>query len=155
MDVNKLNFINRGSLELFKKLAADAPGKWGKMNAQQMVEHLTEFFLVSAGKVKFELVTPREYLPKYKEFLLSDKEFRENTKAPLTVIGEEALPLQYASMGQALENLEMSIRAFEDYFAKDPLQTTQHPVFGDLNFEEWILLHHKHVTHHARQFGLM
>ena len=30
-----------------------------------------------------------------------------------------------------------------------------HPVFGELNFEEWALLHYKHVTHPLRRFGLL
>lgn len=155
MDDKKLHFITKESLDLFKGLSADAAGKWGKMNGQQMIEHLAEFFWVSAGKTKFELVTPAEHLPKYKEFLLSDKEFRENTKAPTSVIGEEALPLQYANMEEALANLEQSIQAFQDCFKNDNLKKTLHPVFGELNFEEWILLHYKHVTHHTRQFGLV
>lgn len=155
MDQKKLNFITNESLQLFNNLATDTTGKWGKMNGQQMIEHLAAFFYVSAGKIKFDLVTPVEHLPKYKEFLLSDKAFRENTQAPLAVIGEEALPLRYATMNEALENLKQAIQAFEDCFKEDALKTTLHPVFGELNFEEWILLHYKHVTHHARQFGLM
>jgi Protein of unknown function (DUF1569) len=154
MDEQKLNFL-KDCTALFKKLSAGAMGNWGKMNAQQAVEHIAAFFAVSSGKIKFDLVTPVEHLPKYKEFLLSDKEFRENTKAPTNVIGEEALPLRYANMDEALEKLAGSITAFENYFKDDPLQTTLHPVFGELNFEEWVLLHYKHVTHHARQFGLM
>ena len=154
MDLQKLNFITKECGSLFKNLSADAMGKWGKMNAQQAVEHLAAFFNVSAGKIKFDLVTPVEHLPKYKEFLLSDKEFRENTKAPTNVIGEEALPLRYANMDEALEKLAGSITAFENYFKDEPLKTTLHPVFGELNFEEWVLLHYKHVMHHARQFGL-
>lgn len=155
MDVQKLNFVTKESVLLFKNLSADSMGKWGKMNAQQTVEHLAAFFNVSAGKIKFDLVTPVEHLPKYKEFLLSDKEFRENTKAPTSVIGEEALPLLYANMEAALEKLTESIAAFENYFKDEPLKTSLHPVFGELNFEEWVLLHHKHVTHHAKQFGLL
>ena len=116
MDVQKLNFIREECVLLFKKVPADSIGKWGKMNAQQAVEHLAAFFNVSAGKIKFDLVTPVEHLPKYKEFLLSDKEFRENTKAPTSVIGEETLPLQYATMEAALEKLAESITAFENYF---------------------------------------
>ncbi len=155
MDVQKLNFISVECVTKFKNLSADAKGIWGKMNAQQAVEHVAAFFNVSAGKIKFDLVTPVEHLPKYKEFLLSDKEFRENTKAPTNVIGEEALPLQYANMDEALVKLAGSISAFENCFKDDPLKTTLHPVFGELNFEEWILLHYKHVTHHLRQFGLL
>jgi Protein of unknown function (DUF1569) len=155
MDVQKLDFITKECVSLFTNLSTDAMGKWGKMNAQQAVEHLAAFFNVSAGKIKFDLVTPVEHLPKYKEFLLSNKEFRENTKAPTSVIGEEALLLQYATMEAALEKLAESITAFENYFKDEPLQTSLHPVFGELNFEEWVLLHYKHVTHHLRQFGLL
>lgn len=155
MNEEKLNFITKDCLPLFDSLAGDAAGKWGKMNAQQMVEHVAAFFLVSTGKIKFDLVTPAENLPKYKEFLLSDKEFRENTKAPTTVIGEEALPLRYTTMVEALENLKQAIAGFETYFAADANKQTMHPVFGELNFEEWVMLHYKHVTHHLKQFGLL
>jgi Protein of unknown function (DUF1569) len=155
MDEQKLNFLTKESMPLFKSLSANAVGNWGKMNGQQMVEHVAAFFLVSTEKIKFDLVTPVEHLPKYREFLFSDKDFRENTKAPGNVIGEEALPLRYASMEEALENLSKSITAFENYFKEDAEKKTLHPVFGELNFEEWVLLHYKHVTHHLRQFGLM
>jgi oxepin-CoA hydrolase/3-oxo-5,6-dehydrosuberyl-CoA semialdehyde dehydrogenase len=155
MDEQKLKFITETCVTLFKTLKGNEPGNWGKMNAQQMVEHLTTIFYVSSGKIKFDLVTPPEHLPKYKEFLLSDKEFRENTKAPVNIIGEDALPLQYATMEDALENLAASIASFENYFKEDTGHKTMHPVFGGLNFEEWVLLHYKHVTHHLRQFGLM
>jgi Protein of unknown function (DUF1569) len=155
MDERKWSFISQEYIPLLKNLPATAVGKWGKMNGQQMVEHIAAFFNVSARKIKFDLVTPVEHLPKYKEFLLSDKEFRENTQAPTSVISEEAQPLRYTSMEDALANLQQSITAFQDYFKDDKLKTTLHPVFGELNFDEWVLLHYKHVTHHLRQFGLM
>ncbi len=152
MDTQKLQFITKDCLPLFKNIKGDAIGAWGIMNGQQMVEHVAAFFAVSTGKIKFDLVTPVEHLPKYREFLLSDKEFRENTKAPSSVIGEEALPLRNVNMEEALDKLEESIKAFENYFKDDASKTTLHPVFGELNFEEWVLLHYKHVRHHLRQF---
>lgn len=155
MNEQKLNFITKDYIPLLKNLAADAMGNWGKMNAQQMVEHVAAFFFVSTEKIKFDLVTPVEHLPKYREFLFSDKEFRENTKAPGNVIGEEALPLRYSTMDEALKNLEAAIVYFEVYFKDDVNKKTLHPVFGELNFEEWVLLHYKHVSHHARQFGVL
>lgn len=155
MDKTKLQFVTKDSLALFKMIAGDAVGHWGKMNGQQMVEHVAAVFYVSSGKIKLPLVTPAEQLPKYKEFLLSDKEFRENTKAPVSVIGEEPLPLRFATMDEALENLEKAIAAFENYFATAGDEKTLHPVFGELNFEEWVLLHYKHVRHHLKQFGIV
>jgi hypothetical protein len=153
MDEQKLNFLSNELVPLLRTLSANAPSKWGKMNAQQMVEHISGFFRVSTNKLHFPLATPPEQLPKFKEFLRSDKEFRENTKAP--VLPEEPLPVQFASFEGALNDLEKEINDFLSQFTNNPVLTTQHPVFGDLNFEEWVLLHYKHVVHHAKQFGLI
>ena len=76
MDQQKLAFISTQLVPLLKKLPAAAPNKWGKMDAQQMVEHVSGFFRVSTNKLHFPLVTPEEQLPKFKAFLYSDKEFR-------------------------------------------------------------------------------
>lgn len=153
MDNIKLAFVENGFIALIKNLPADAVGKWGKMNAQQMLEHVSGFFKVSTNQIHFPLVTPVEHLPKYKEFLLSEKEFRENTKAP--VLPEEPLPLKFTTIQEAVDDLEQQIKLFVDKFSSGEIVTSQHPVFGDLSFEEWVLLHYKHVVHHARQFGLI
>lgn len=155
MDTAKLDFIQHQFVLLLKNLPAITPGKWGKMNAQQMVEHVTAFFKVSSNRINFPLVSPSEHLPKLKAFLLSDKEFRENTKAPTSVIGEEPFPIRTNNMDEAIEALQQSIDEFVEYFKGDDYKTTLHPVFGELNFEEWVLLHYKHVVHHGKQFGLV
>jgi oxepin-CoA hydrolase/3-oxo-5,6-dehydrosuberyl-CoA semialdehyde dehydrogenase len=150
MTPEKKAFLRNQFLDFFSDLKGKEIGKWGKMNSQQMIEHLSAFFKVSTGKILFPLTTPIEHLPKYKDFLNSDKEFRENTKAP--VLPEEPLPLRYPSMQKALEELEKSV---DDFFKDDHSKTTLHPAFGELNFDEWVQLHHKHVTHHLKQFRLM
>ena len=153
MDQLKLDFLSTRLVPLLKTMPNDTIMKWGKMNAQQMVEHVSGFFRVSTNKLHFPLATPVEHLPKFKEFLRSEKEFRENTKAP--VLPEEPQPVQFAGYDEAVIDLEKEIEDFVDLFTNDPALTTQHPVFGDLNFEDWVLLHYKHVIHHAKQFGLM
>jgi len=155
MQADKLQFISTGFVPLLQPLSADAMGKWGKMNAQQMAEHVSGFFKVSTEKFKFPVVTPVEHLPKYKEFLLSDKEFRENTKAPAGVVPDEPRPTTKASMAEALEELQQEIDHFIQYFKDHPGAKTAHPVFGELDFEEWVMLHYKHVVHHAKQFEVL
>ena len=155
MNQEKFNFLKNDFLPLLKNLPADTKGKWGKMNGQQMVEHVSGFFAVSYEKIKFPLVTPEEHLPKYKEFLMSEKEFRENTKAPDSVLPGEPVPLRNASMDEAIKVLEKSVHYFFTYFSENPDKKTLHPVFGELNFAEWVQLHHKHVAHHLKQFGLI
>ncbi|MBL0146027.1 MAG: hypothetical protein IPP48_09880 [Chitinophagaceae bacterium] len=152
---DKLSFIIDTFPQLLKTLNADTIGKWGKMNAQQMVEHVADFFKVSNGKLIFALLTPVDLLPKYKEFLLSEKEFKENTKAPAEVVSEEPIPVRNESFQKACAELNTEIIAFAAYFKTPNVSKTIHPVFGPLHFDEWIKLHYKHCLHHAKQFNLL
>ena len=154
MTDEKKAFLKDDLLRLVDKLKGDEKAMWGKMNAQQMLEHVSAFFKVSTEKIKFPLTTLAEHLPKYKEFLLSEKEFKENTKAPATVLPEEPLPLRYSTIQEAKDQLKKSVEEFFKFFKDDTSKTTLHPVFGQLNFDEWVQLHHKHVIHHLKQFGL-
>lgn len=137
---------------LFATLSSKQTGKWGVMNAQQMVEHVADFFKVSTQKIKFPLLTPIENLPKFKSFLLSDKEFKENTKAPM--LPNEAFKERNVQFEDSIKELQQEVDDFFDFFKNSQSLTTVHPVFGELNFEEWILLHYKHVLHHSKQFSL-
>lgn len=152
MDQQKLNFIMEKAIPLLNNLPADATGKWGKMNGQQMVEHLADFFKISTSKIKYTLVTTQENLPRLKQFLYSDKEFRENTKAP--ILPDKPFPVRFGNMLDSLKELDGEITIFNDQYNSNAGLIVMHPVFGDLNFEEWVLLHYKHVTHHLKQFGL-
>ena len=151
----KLSFLQKGMFDTIEKLEENATAKWGIMTAQQMLEHVTDFFDVSYEKIIFPLCVPEEHLPKYKAFIYSDKEFRENTKAPASVLGDVPLPLRQPSIAAARKNLQQSVERFIGWFEGDATKTSVHPAFGSLNFEEWVLLHYKHVRHHLKQFALM
>jgi hypothetical protein len=152
MNEQKLDFLQHQLLALAAQIAPDQKPLWGKMNAQQMLEHTAKFFQVSTNKRQFPLVTPVEHLPKYLEFLWSEKQFKENTKAP--VLPEEPLALDFEKYQDSLNLLRQEVDDFFTFFKEDTLKTTQHPVFGLLNFEAWVQLHHKHVIHHLKQFGV-
>ena len=153
MNQEKLAFLSSEFIPLLQHLPAGAIGKWGKMNGQQMVEHLGGFFKVSTGKLVFSLVTPPEKLPLFKAFLLSEKEFKENTKAP--VLPEDPLPIRFATQQKAIIDLEKELDLFNKLFLANANLVITHPVFGPLNYQEWVLLHYKHVVHHLKQFGLL
>ncbi len=152
MDIVKINFINAFP-QFVTKLNASQKGSWGKMNAQQMVEHMSYVFAASYGKVPISLVTPAEFLPKAKEFLLSDKEFRENTKGPIDLVPEEPQTPKHCNMHASIDELKNEIDCFFEHYKQNPNTTCIHPVFGELNFNEWITAHYKHVLHHSKQFG--
>jgi oxepin-CoA hydrolase/3-oxo-5,6-dehydrosuberyl-CoA semialdehyde dehydrogenase len=149
-----LNFI-ADAVSKFNTLLPQTMGIWGKMNAQQTVEHLADFFKLSIGEIEFPLSVPEEHLPKMKEFLYSEKMFRENTKAPLNVMPEEPVAEKQPSYEAAIFALESAIHNFTVHFEENETTTTLHPAFGWLNREGWILLHYKHIHHHLRQFNLI
>lgn len=149
----KEKFLREEYLPLIMQLPEQTIPRWGKMNLQQMIEHVTGFFKLSSDRLKIPLVTPEEQLPRFLDFLWSEKPFRENTKAPASVLPDEPLPVRTAGIGEAITKLEKAVEEFFIYFKDDPSLKTIHPVFGPLDYAAWIQLHHKHVTHHLRQFG--
>ncbi len=87
-----------------------------------------------------------------REFMMSNKPFKENTKNPL--LGEEPLPLRYKTVQGAIGALQQELIYFFEVFEKDHNLITRNPFFGDLNFEQNVQLLHKHALHHLRQFGV-
>lgn len=155
MSADKLHFLKNILFEKLSGLQPDAKANWGLMNAQQMVEHLAFIFGASAGKVKTTLLIPEEFLPKAIAFLWSDKEFRENTKAPEGLVPETPPALQHPNMQQAVAALQTEVDYFIHYFFSNSGIKVLHPSFGELDYEGWLQLHQKHVTHHLKQFGLL
>jgi len=49
MTPEKKAFLRNQFLDFFSDLKGKEIGKWGKMNSQQMIEHLSAFFKVSTG----------------------------------------------------------------------------------------------------------
>lgn len=148
-------FLRNKAVALFQQLDGTEKGKWGKMSPWHAVEHLAHIFDASSNTVQYEIVTPADALPKYYAFLLSEKEFFENTKAPLSIMGEEPAPLKTSSYIEAVQLFENAMMGFFNFFRDNPSAETIHPVFGKLNFNDWLKLHGKHVRHHLRQFGLL
>ena len=148
----KKEFLRRGFAEKLKTIPADAERHWGKMNVQQMIEHMTDSVSWANGKHGFDLVTPEENVSKMQAFLMSEKPFKENT--PNNLISETPFPVRNQTMDDAIQELQREIDQFFTVFENGKQQTTLNPFFGDLNFEMWVQLFYKHAWHHLRQFGV-
>ncbi len=152
MNFEKENFIRTKLVPLLQKLRSDTLPAWGKMSVQQMIEHFTDVMMSASGKIKLPVVTPPERLSKLREFMMSDKPFKENTKNP--VMGEEPAPLKKHTKEAAIGKLQEEIIYFFEVFEKNPNKKTTNPIFGELDFEMNIQLLYKHALHHLRQFGI-
>src|SRR6218665_2838281 len=151
--MEKITFLQNELPRLLRTLDANATGSWGVMNGQQMAGHMAESISFATRNNNKPLHTPAEHVAKYKEFAMSDKEFKPNTKNAL--MSETPLPVKKANMEEAVAEVEKELADFVSYFKEHKDATLTNSFFGDLNFEEWTHLLHKHARHHLKQFGLI
>jgi hypothetical protein len=154
MSLEKENFLRTKLVTYLQRLDPNTPPRWGKMTVQQMIEHYGGDAVRNAnGRLKINnIITPPDHLNRMREFMLSDKPFKENTKNPLMC--EEPAPNRYKTVQAAIGALQQELIYFFEVFEKDPALVTRNPFFGDLTFEQNVQLLYKHALHHLRQFGV-
>ena len=147
------HFLKNEYIPLLKKLEPRQKGLWGKMDAQQMVEHMRDIFKVANGKFKMPLMDDNPvHLEKKRAFLLTDFPFPQNAKGP--GVPDEPIPHRAANMEEAIARLEPEIDAMFAAYDTDPSLLLMHPAFGELDYDRQLRYLSKHVYHHLRQFGL-
>src|SRR5262245_51134075 len=85
MTIEKENFLRSRLVPILQKLDPSKPPRWGKMSLQQMIEHYTSNGLcIASGRIKVnDIITPPDRLVRYREFMMSERPFQENTMNPL------------------------------------------------------------------------
>ena len=139
-------------LEILENLDEKKSASWGKMTPQRMIEHLSDCIYMSCGIGNHELLIPEEKIKGMQAFLYSEKEMPQNILVPFA---KENTPLRNTDIELAIDEFTMAWVDFEEMYSEDPQKTALHPYYGNLNYEQWLLLHSKHFTHHFTQFGLM
>ena len=139
-------------LEILENLDEKKSASWGKMTPQRMIEHLSDCIYMSCGIGNHELLIPEEKIKGMQAFLISDKEMPQNIQVPFA---KENTPLRNTDIELALDEFTMAWVDFEEIYSEDSKKTALHPYYGNLNYEQWLLLHSKHFTHHFTQFGLV
>jgi hypothetical protein len=135
----------------FRSLSQPANANWGKMNFNQMLEHLIEACKNASGDIVFDTFhTPEERLSAMQAFLMTDKLFKPETKNAM--MGEEPAPVKNENTNALLDELQSQINRFYERFQQEESLVVRNPIFGDLNEELWTRLLYKHCIHHLRQF---
>ena len=151
---NKEHFLKNECIPLLNKLVPGQQGNWGKMDAQQMVEHLRDICKLANGKIILPLLnTDPEKLAQARAFLMTEDPFKENTRVP--VMPEEPRPHKYADLEEAISKTKPELEDVFTAYAANPALQLMHPMFGELNYTEQIHYLDKHIRHHMRQFGLV
>lgn len=141
---NLLKYLNR--------LEPNTKAAWGTMNAQRMVEHLTEMIQMSMGIGNYTLQIAEEKIESMQRFLDSDKPMAKNITVDFAPTNYE---LKHEELELAVDDFIENWLAFEEYYAEQPEKTNLHPFYGYLDEKKWRRLHSKHFTHHFEQFGIL
>lgn len=150
--MNKLEFLRTEYLEKLATLDPQTPPVFGKMNVHQMIEHMSYAFRQASGLVPLQPLNDTETTEKMYRFMMSEKPFRDNTPNPY--LPDMPEPTIQKEIDLSIEVLKMDIEHFVATFDAAKDQRILNPFFGNLNFEEWTHLLHKHAWHHLRQFGM-
>ena len=151
------NELNRRNIKkLLNGLTENTKPNWGKMTAQQMLEHLETTLLYSIGEPEAEkCFTPEEHLEKYQDSLYNHRKMPKDFPAPFLPEDGTLPELKYKNLEQAKEKFLENLQKYQIYYRDNPEAEHMHFVFGKLNKEMMELMHRKHFTHHFEQFNLI
>jgi len=148
----KARFLKQEYIPLLQKITPDAQAQWGKMNVQQMIEHMAEYVAMAYGKPAQELVTTEDRLEKMQDFLRSEKDFKPNT--PNVLLPDDPRPTKLPNVRAAITLLQEELQNFFAAFDTEKKKYVMNPFFGELDYGMSIQLLYKHAWHHLKQFGV-
>jgi len=146
-------FLRHLLFDALSALRDDTRPGWGKMTAQQMVEHLIWAVDLSTGKAEAECTFPEAQRERLKAFLSDNRPTPREFQNPALAAGRPSL--RHAGTADATVALRREVALFLDQAASAPGAARMHPVFGPIATEEWARSHFKHCYHHLLQFGLI
>jgi hypothetical protein len=146
IDINNREVLRR----LLMTLDANTTPLWGKMAPQQMVEHLVDQVQWTNGKKIPSCDKSAEEAKRGKrQMIYTDAQIPKNV-----FLGDLPDHHQYPDIEAAINQLMTELNDFDRYF-KEAGVTAIHGGFGPMDYNEWVIWHNKHFTHHLRQFNLI
>lgn len=149
---DKINFLKDSFPKKLRHISPETPAIFGKMNPQQMAEHMAHYIRLGYGQpIVNEQCYTQTSLESMRAFLMSDKAFRPNTPNPL--MSDQPSETILADYTSAILDVENAVEELILAFTTKPDLVVHNPFFGPLNFEMTLQLLCKHAQHHLNQFG--
>ena len=137
----------RSILERMDRVSPPRAPRWGTMNAEQMVQHVTAQLEMALGGIEVKL--HRTWLRHWPVRAAIIYWLPWPHGAPTA---PELVQFSTAHWDQARAQFK---RTFDSVVARGPNGTfAPHPVFGPMSSAMWGVLMYRHLDHHLRQFGL-
>lgn len=144
------HFLYEESTAFIQTLNAGSKPIFGLMNSTQVIDHMEASLRLPLRNMKLTLTTEPERIELARQFLHTEKPIREGAKKP-DLYGD--FEKTSGSIEEAKAEFQKTVQVFREAAEAGALSGT-HPIFGDLNNEEWLRFEEKHLRHHMVQFGL-
>jgi len=139
----------RELVDRLNRVQPNAIPLWGKMNAAQMMAHLTGWMKMANGELKTTIKPKGPFRhPPLKQFIIYWAPWPKGVPTAPELISREKCDFagERASFCRYMEAYETR---------PDPRATwPEHPAFGNMTTREWGVLGYRHTDHHLRQFGV-
>ena len=123
-------FLSDVLMDALAGLQADSRPSWGKMTAQQMVEHLTWAFELSTGQSETECPIPEAQRERLRTFLYDNRATPHEYMNPVLAAGLP--PLRHRGLDAARGALWVEVNRFLLQLRAGPGALHTHPVFGPI-----------------------
>ena len=142
--------VAASTLHRLRRLRPDSQARWGRMNAHQMVCHLSDALQVPLGE---RVASPATGL--FQRTLLKWIALYLPLRWPAGIqtrpeIDQECGGTRPAEFARDVAQLETLMQAF----LTQQTPRTPHPIFGAMSEREWLRWGFLHADHHLRQFGV-
>jgi hypothetical protein len=138
----------RALLQRVERLTPERRGRWGSMNAPQMVVHLADAIRMASG----ELAVASRNVPILRHFPVKHLFVYCLPFPKGAPTAPELLARQPAAWTTEIVGLRQELEAFA---RRGPAATApEHPAFGRMSGRAWGALVYRHMDHHLRQFGV-
>ena len=144
------NAQDHGALrDRVQRLTPESSAQWGRMNAPQMVAHLTDAIRMASGELPTAPKNmPLLRYPPMKQLVLYCLPFPKGAPTAPELLARKPGSGRWRSASFATSSTSSC--------AAGPLPRSRgrHPVFGRLSGKAWGTLVYRHMDHHLKQFGV-
>lgn len=141
----------RDLVDRLRGIGPETPRRWGRMNAPQMICHLSDAFLSVMGDKAVEAPRGVNLWPLMKPWALYVP-----FKWPRGVATRPELDAEHGGTRPAKFAVDVDcLLGTIDKFTDQPrtFEFRPHPMFGRMSEKEWMRWGYLHTDHHLRQFG--
>jgi hypothetical protein len=137
----------RSITDRVSRLAPNTAPRWGKMDAPQMVAHITNAIRMASGELAVREKRHPVRFPPLKQLMIY--------VLPMPK-GLPTAPELIARVPSSFDGeVEAFVGAVQRFGARDRSAAwPRHPVFGSMSRHAWGALMYKHCHHHLTQFGV-